>query len=1291
MAISWIVAALISSPRLFGMRDEYFENEFLNKYEGKNSSNMEIGTGIEKSKNNQSRYVSKTEQISKNNIEDFKNNLIIQPKFFQKHRMKKSNCDKRLKYINIKKIENNFRSKIKKNRKKSSKKNKREVKTPSHFNDLFNEIYDHFNLDEHKNYKPQSLMKKHNSDKNENYNRTNIFSPGISKDKVTSLGKYVKSLHESSSKNSKTSLNFYFKTFNKSIETKKTGLNIKSNKTKTTKIHQCSISKDFGYTIFSTFGAFYVPLIVMIIIYISIYRAAKNRIRRHNFNLDSKQKDKSEKMSKNDKKNKNKFFREEESSFMAESKDFNRSQDLSSINSAVNSLKPNKKKVIILKNLLFPSNNSTQRIKLTSRIQEYNKFSEFTKNKKPIPRESKKLVKPKSKSKCKYASVDHGRFLPSHTLNQKYQKFRGNNVICEDSIKLGTNDLESNKSSKTLSSDNIVDGNISSRVDNERLNQGNKNNYCLVNDKIQKHKNKFKSKSFKTKHPNTPKNDSTHQQDNVKNKSYNNVNTQDAFQHEKCELSKFFTSCKEKMFDNVNILHNASQSRIINGDKEPFSSIHLSISEHDFNKINKYSTKNTISNESNNLNTENFTKEAIYLSFRPGALRNTKKFIGKPFSSICIIQDDDQYISTMLKNEKHITKDIDYLNLASIEEYKVLKKNFWLSSTEISQLKNKFGLFGEKEHDERNKFEIKDKKENEVEREVYEQVSQANACAKYLPCAIYPDTTVNFANIESKSIDWKHNNGNKVEIESHSYGNKKMENNTKINFFKRKKLHRSGLDKEHHDKGKHDFFDSLVDSVKNNKNYDNKKEIKNSGQLRKLKKKFSFEICKKKRKIFSQRSFNIETNIFKKSKKSGSLIDVKFMQMDLKKPQKNKSQLYLIENFDTKNHFKSLSSLPTSIFSSSNLAKHMVTAKSLPVMPLKSLVEKQNLVANETSPASKIANSFIYIDLFAKSAIITDENDLNAYNKSANFLRFEINPKSICIISKPNDVSSQTFESSIRERLRNKQNLTRSIVRSNFIEPIAIKERSEATQSLSCIELNVDKKLLYDSKIDKEKILKNEVQNNALFHPTNNQINNATIEKKFAEEEINSNNSASKSNLLSIKPDTGLKVFSSLSNSKSMSAISGNAPKIKSSSPIFSFFNQSKTAKTIKTNQSKAAVSSTNAFQGLRLTPKSTLSKPFFQLSLQSIAVNKTVKSAEERAREKRETKRERKAARTLAIITGTFVVCWLPFFILALLRPFCPVACYTPPIISSLASWLGYLNSLINPVIYTIFNPDFR
>ena len=70
---------------------------------------------------------------------------------------------------------------------------------------------------------------------------------------------------------------------------------------------------------------------------------------------------------------------------------------------------------------------------------------------------------------------------------------------------------------------------------------------------------------------------------------------------------------------------------------------------------------------------------------------------------------------------------------------------------------------------------------------------------------------------------------------------------------------------------------------------------------------------------------------------------------------------------------------------------------------------------------------------------------------------------------------------------------------------------------------------------------------------------------------------------------------------------------------------------------------------------------------------------------------RERKAARTLAIITGSFIFCWLPFFIVALLRPFCTETCYFSPLLVGIIGWLGYFNSLLNPIIYTVFNPDFR
>lgn len=87
-----------------------------------------------------------------------------------------------------------------------------------------------------------------------------------------------------------------------------------------------------------------------------------------------------------------------------------------------------------------------------------------------------------------------------------------------------------------------------------------------------------------------------------------------------------------------------------------------------------------------------------------------------------------------------------------------------------------------------------------------------------------------------------------------------------------------------------------------------------------------------------------------------------------------------------------------------------------------------------------------------------------------------------------------------------------------------------------------------------------------------------------------------------------------------------------------------------------------------------------------------SVKGTEKRIREKRRAQgRERKAARTLVVITGSFVVCWLPFFLLATVRPFCGDRCPAPAVVVSAISWLGYFNSVLNPIIYTVFNPDFR
>lgn len=69
---------------------------------------------------------------------------------------------------------------------------------------------------------------------------------------------------------------------------------------------------------------------------------------------------------------------------------------------------------------------------------------------------------------------------------------------------------------------------------------------------------------------------------------------------------------------------------------------------------------------------------------------------------------------------------------------------------------------------------------------------------------------------------------------------------------------------------------------------------------------------------------------------------------------------------------------------------------------------------------------------------------------------------------------------------------------------------------------------------------------------------------------------------------------------------------------------------------------------------------------------------------------KERRAARTLGIIMGVFVICWLPFFLMYVILPFCDSCCPTDKF-KNFITWLGYINSGLNPVIYTIFNLDYR
>lgn len=73
----------------------------------------------------------------------------------------------------------------------------------------------------------------------------------------------------------------------------------------------------------------------------------------------------------------------------------------------------------------------------------------------------------------------------------------------------------------------------------------------------------------------------------------------------------------------------------------------------------------------------------------------------------------------------------------------------------------------------------------------------------------------------------------------------------------------------------------------------------------------------------------------------------------------------------------------------------------------------------------------------------------------------------------------------------------------------------------------------------------------------------------------------------------------------------------------------------------------------------------------------------------KTERKMERKATRTLAIVMGVFLLCWTPFFLSITFDPVSGGA--TPVPLIETFKWLGWSNSMFNPLVYGFFYSWFR
>jgi len=70
---------------------------------------------------------------------------------------------------------------------------------------------------------------------------------------------------------------------------------------------------------------------------------------------------------------------------------------------------------------------------------------------------------------------------------------------------------------------------------------------------------------------------------------------------------------------------------------------------------------------------------------------------------------------------------------------------------------------------------------------------------------------------------------------------------------------------------------------------------------------------------------------------------------------------------------------------------------------------------------------------------------------------------------------------------------------------------------------------------------------------------------------------------------------------------------------------------------------------------------------------------------------KEKKAAKTLGIVMGVFILCWFPFFVVNLISGFCSSCLQHAALVTDIVTWLGWINSSMNPFIYACMSKEMR